>query len=133
MSSPPIQDDFTIRIFADTNGEPSSVAIVEYRVGQIKRKFAVEVGGPLDYFAYTATLPRRVILPGGKYWLSIVNRIPLRESEVGLRWGLGPIRPSNGNLHVRENDEVPWYKSVPGFGIAFKLRGTKLRTEQSCH
>ncbi len=53
MSSPPIQDDFTIRIFADTNGAPTALPIAECRVGQIKRKLALH-SGPLDYFGYRA-------------------------------------------------------------------------------
>ena len=125
-----MRDDFTIRIFADTNGMPAVEPLAEYRVGRVSRRRAVKYANPFEgtyYFhAYSAVLRQALTLPPGKYWLSIVNAIP---ADSGITWSVGAIQPSDGNLHFRDNDAGQWWDSVEGYGIAFRLRGVTHRSQ----
>ncbi len=122
-----LPDDFTVRIFTDTNGAPGIEPIAEYHIRRAIRRHVLRhvhpTFGPLDYYAYSATLRPAIALPAGQYWLSVVNDIPVEET--GVTWTIGPITPSHGNLHFRNNDGEMWYQSAEGYGIAFKLRGVK--------
>lgn len=123
------RDDFTVRIFADTNGAPDIEPMTQFHMGRLIRRHVLRHVhanfGPFDYYAYSATLHPAIPLPAGQYWLSIVNDIPV--AETGVMWAIAPITPSHGSLHFRMNDGEPWFKSVEGYGIAFKLRGVKRR------
>ncbi len=84
--SGPLRDDFTSRIFADTNGAPAQKPVAEYHVGRVSRRRAITyvnpVFGPYDFYAYSAVLPHPVKLPAGQYWLSVVNDISVVETGV---------------------------------------------------
>ncbi len=124
-----VRDNFTVRVFADTNGAPDVQPIVEYHVGRISRRrtltYANPFVGPYDFYAYSASLHPAVMLLPGQYWVSIVNDIPVQE--MGVTWSVGPITPSYGDLHFRIDDGEQWFEGPEGYGIAFKLRGVKRR------
>ena len=124
-----LRDDFTIRVFADTNGAPDIYPIAEYRIGRVSRRrgfrYTHSFFGPYYFYTYSAALHPVIMLPAGQYWLSIVNDISVEET--GVTWAIAAITPSDGNLHFRSNDGESWFKSGEGYGIAFKLRGVKER------
>jgi hypothetical protein len=123
-------DDFVVRVFADTNGAPAAVPLAESRVGRAHRRFAREVtieAEPeplvLRYFHYSTRLPKGELRLGPcRYWLSIVN-----DTHNLGDWGIGPKVPGTGHLHFRDSPAEPWFESVPGYGIAFTLRGVRAR------
>lgn len=127
--SNPLRDDFTIRIFADTNGSPGVQPLADFHVGRVGRKRAVRYENPdfgsYDFYAYSHRFRRAISLPAGNYWLSVVNDISVENT--GVTWSAGAITPSRGSQHFRFNDGDAWFDGGEGYGIAFKLHGTQRR------
>jgi hypothetical protein len=125
--SDPVSDDFVVRIFSDTNGAPA-LPLAEVAMLKSRRHFWREVihdaePAPLvfRFYRYRIRLPKDEIqLAPGKYWVSIVN-----DTHGAGRWGIGAKLPGTGDLHFRETTGMfqNWFDSVPGYGIAFELRG----------
>jgi len=79
ISTPPLEDDFTIRFFAISGGTPESTALHDIHVGHVTRTEAgLDIGSEytrqiLDVFEYWAQVPPIALAPGEGYFLSIVD------------------------------------------------------------
>ncbi len=109
--TPPAADAFTIRLFADSSGEPAAAPFYEVAagnaVGRTDTGIDTIVGTPRDVFSYAVELAAPLaLLENTTYWLSIVNDTPLGPA---LAWVWSA--PFGGNMAQRSS-ELVWSEAT---------------------
>ncbi|MEQ9608764.1 MAG: PEP-CTERM sorting domain-containing protein, partial [Kiloniellaceae bacterium] len=122
---PPAADAFTIRLFADSAGEPAAAPSYEFAVGNAVGRtdtgIDTVVGTPRDVYAYAIELAAPVaLLADTTYWLSIVYDTPLGPA---LAWAWSA--PFGGSLAQRSSALV-WTET--SFETLFTLTDDPLTT-----
>lgn len=121
-NTPEGPDDFTLRIFADIGGSPSSLPLFQFSLGDLGRVDTGVNSFGSEVYAYSAFLPSLVILGGGTtYWLSIVNNTASDEDD---NWYWQRVTRFLGSTQARLNDKSPWSPWGDPSTLAFNIEGT---------
>ena len=119
-NTPPAQDDFVVRFFADAGGPASLPFSESLNLNPGRTDTGANTAGD-EIYAYSALLPASVSLAANTtYWLSIVNYTP---TDTDDEWFWQLATKTSGSLRVRYNDAYPWLLSGPGV-LAFSFEGT---------
>jgi hypothetical protein len=111
-------DNFTLRFFADTAGNPAQTPFVNVSLAGVTRTATNLLDNLGDtIYAYQATLPSSVLIDGATtYYLSVVN------NTGDWDWvGSGP-----GTHWARPDDASAWTVSSNATDFAFELSGTSV-------
>jgi hypothetical protein len=119
-NTPPGQDDFTLRIFTDASGTPSSSPLLQFSLGDLGRLDTGIDSFGFRVYAYSALLASPAILSGGTtYWLSIVNNT---ASDTDDDWFWQRVTRFSGTVQQRGDDTSPWEPYSPST-LAFNIEG----------
>jgi hypothetical protein len=124
-TSVPLTDNFTIRIFADAAGMPSTAPLFQFAVGNSVNRVdtGIQIQG-FEQFSYTATLPA-TLLGAGSYWLSVLNNSTGQTND----WFWSTSNDSAGDAMNRDTEASPWAPAAVssdfpnGFETAFNIGG----------
>jgi hypothetical protein len=120
-NTPQGPDDFTIRIFTDTSGSPSTTPLFQFSLGNPGRMETGVNSFGHEVYAYSAILPSPVTLEGGTtYWLSIVNNT---VGDGDDNWYWQRVTRFSGDVRERNNDASPWIPGSDSGVLAFNLQG----------
>ncbi len=127
-TTPPTQDDFTVRIFTfDTIG-PTSTPTYDYAIGGVNRTLTSEKtlfwGDDYYIYEYSADIPP-ITLPGETpFLLSIVNNIGDMSIPNGYGW-FWAVDNGRDVSHYWRNESINW-GTTNDFNMAFQLTGTQV-------
>jgi hypothetical protein len=117
---PPL-DSFRIRIFHDRGGEPGKNPFLDLDVSDL---FTESPTAAAAQSLFSVTLPRRVVLTGQGFFLSIVADTPATENHWSWTWTNGPTMS-----YDRALDRDPW--NLRGFrSYSFRLVGDAVRVPE---
>ncbi len=137
--TPPLLDDFTIRLFNVVAGVPAVNPFHEINVGHVGRTdtgddILLLVGQPFpepplfvpsDLFEFWVDVPD-IPLAADTYFLSIVN--DTTDHTDSWRWA---FVADGGNFKIRFNDGDAWLSQLNDQGMAFNLTGDAVVPEPS--
>jgi len=120
----PLTDNFTIRIFDDDGGKPSTNSFQTIFTGDPGR---IDTGidftfptATVDVYEYWVTVPTVTLDPNTTFWLSIVNNTS-DDSNDNWFWATSS---GSGNAHDRQADGNVWQQHAVQEGgreLAFNL------------
>jgi hypothetical protein len=119
---PVATDAFTIRIFADSLGLPTTVPLLSFNVGNAVNRVDSGINDGylgLDIYNYSASITATTLTAGTTYWLSIVNNTA--GNTVNWLW---ESSASTGNDAYRSNSSNDWNVASPVMELAFQLNDT---------
>ncbi|MEQ8975092.1 MAG: hypothetical protein RIE73_32490 [Coleofasciculus sp. C1-SOL-03] len=106
-STPPMNDNFSLRIFEFSDGSPTIEPLLDFNRIDVTRVNSGNIlgintsGVRLEIFDYSATFDI-LTLEAGQYLLSIVNDT-VNEADT---WGW--VAPQYGNSFLRGDDNIKW-------------------------
>jgi hypothetical protein len=117
-NTPPAQDDFIVRIFADAGGVPAANPLNHYPVANaVNRTDSGLNFGSRDIYAFSAYIPATTLPAGTTFWLSVVNDT---TADTDDNWAWVNTFSITGNPNAgRFNDGEAWLASSSDF--AFNL------------
>jgi hypothetical protein len=114
---PPLEDDFTITIFADNNGAPevtSSLSPVVTMGEPIRAASGINLG-KFDVYSYEVLIAPYALTPNSTYWLSISNDTAADENNDWF-W-MGTMMGGSG--YQRSGPGTSWTANT--FNLNFQL------------
>lgn len=125
-------DDFSLRIFSDSNANIASFSSSLAVSGEFERRETdqYDSGGLAEIFAYSLDLSAQsldLILEAGNYYLAILNNddvSPANNNNPSAWLWLGSNKGSSGAL-ARQSDSDPWAATQDPNNFAFVLNGTQ--------
>lgn len=118
-------DDFSVRVFSDTNANIASFS--SSLAGTGTGEFD---SGAAEIFAYSLDLSAQsldLVLEAGNYYLAILNNddvSPVNNNNPSTWLWLGSNKGSSGAL-ARQSDSDPWAATQDPNNFAFVLNGTQ--------
>ncbi len=123
LSNTPSADDFTIRIFPDASGAPTTTPAYTFAIGAAGRTATGDTITPVnrsfDVFEYSTTITATTLAAGTTFWLSIVNDTPPPAGGTNDDWLWVMSATSGGNDAGRGSDTASWGDF--GTEVAFQL------------
>ena len=119
-NTPPVADDFTIRIFADAGGAPNTAFLYEIPVSDANRSATGADLAGFDIYQYSADFSAIALNAGTTYWISIFND---STNDLDDYWYWMDSNGSGNNM-ARESDGGSW--SEQGTESAFTLTNDNL-------
>ena len=121
FSDGPPLDSFRVRIFHDHGGEPGKNPFLDLDVSGLFTESPTAVAAQS---LFSVTLPRRAVLSGQEFFLSIVANTPATENHWSWTWTNGPTMS-----YDRVLDGDPW--NLRGLrSYSFRLIGDSVRVPE---
>jgi hypothetical protein len=126
-NAPVATDAFTIRIFADSQGLPTTAPLLSFNVGNAVNRVDSGINDStfgLDIYNYSASITATTLTAGTTYWLSIVNNTA--GNTVDWLW---ENSASTGGDDAFRNPKLGlnvWKAGSPAAELAFQLNNTTL-------
>jgi len=114
-------DDFTVRIFADSSGLPTTDPLHDLAAASVVRiSLGLDTFGR-EIFSYTLDIAPLTLAADTTYWLSIVNDT---SADTNDNWYWASAA-GGGNAGIRFSDVAAWLASA-GYNMAFQLTNDAL-------
>jgi hypothetical protein len=119
-ATPPLTDNFTLRLFRDLGGVPEPTPFIEIALGDVGRSATgTSLSGfpQFEVIKYSAIISPTTVEPNVTYWISLVNDTT-SDPDDDWYWATS----STLGLHAyRQGEGIPWSPSA--FDLAFQLLG----------
>jgi hypothetical protein len=122
--SPFITDDFTINIYNFVSGNPSTIPVDTFDIGNTATRTATidsYTYNSAPIYAYDVVIPSTTLIAGDKYLLSIVYNTPV-GSKQDWGWSLG----GSTAIAYTYTQMEGWSETSPNQHLAFYLTGTSV-------
>ena len=116
----PATDNFTIRIFDDETGNPSTSFQTIYAGDPGRVDTGIDFTfsfGKFDVYEYWVKVPAITLAPDTTFWLSVVNDTS-DDTDDDWAWVTSAVV---GNTHYRTSDANPWSLITGPFGDGTEL------------